>query len=97
MNRAVAVLEAEGADAARALLDEVDPEEVVHWHLWWATLAEVERRRGNLAAARDALDRAAACAMNDDDRRLLAERRAALGDRGDHSDHSDHEARTTSN
>lgn len=83
VNRAVAVLEAEGADAARALLDEVDPEEVVHWHLWWATLAEVERRRGNLAAARDALDRAVACAMNDDDRRLLAERRTALGDRGD--------------
>jgi RNA polymerase sigma-70 factor (ECF subfamily) len=78
VNRAVAVAEVDGPDAALALLHDVKAGEVEHWHLWWATVSDLERRCGHLDAARAALGRALACAMNDSDRALLERRRAEL-------------------
>lgn len=75
VNRAVAVAEAEGAEAGLALLsDALAPT----WHLFWVTRADLLRRIGDIDAACDALDRALACEMNDTDRRFLERRLLAI-------------------
>jgi RNA polymerase sigma-70 factor (ECF subfamily) len=78
VNRAVAVAEAEGADVALSLLEDVDLDVVGEWHLYWSTVGELLRREGRLDDARAAFDRALACSPNDTDRRFLERRRAEL-------------------
>ena len=78
VNRAVAVAEAQGADVALSLLEDVDLDVVGGWHLYWSTLGELLRREGRVDEARVAFDRALGCSPNDTDRRFLERRRAEL-------------------
>lgn len=75
INRAVAESKVFGPVHA---LDLLDGFEVPGWHLYWSTRSEFLRQSGALPEARDALMSALECEMNDSDRRLLAERLAAL-------------------
>jgi RNA polymerase sigma-70 factor (ECF subfamily) len=79
VNRAVAVGEVAGPDAALAELDALagDPS-VDGWHLFHAARAEQLRRLGRADAARAALGSAIACPHNDADDRLLRARLTAL-------------------
>jgi len=78
VNRAVAVAEAEGAQAGLALLDDIDDAAVAQWHLYWSTRAELLQRTGDRDAAVAAFDRSLACNPNDSDRRFLERRRAEV-------------------
>lgn len=78
VNRAVAEAEARGPHAGLALLADVRLADVEHWHLYWSTVSELQRRCGRPIEALMSLDRALACAMNDSDRALLARRRMEL-------------------
>jgi RNA polymerase sigma-70 factor (ECF subfamily) len=78
VNRAVAVAEAQGADVALSLLEDVDLDVVGEWHLYWSTVGELLRREGRVDEARAAFDSALACNPNDSDRRFLERRRADL-------------------
>jgi RNA polymerase sigma-70 factor, ECF subfamily len=78
VNRAVAVAEAEGADVALSLLEDVDLGVVGEWHLYWSTLGELLRREGRRDEALFAFDRALACTPNDTDRRFLERRRTEV-------------------
>lgn len=78
VNRAVAEGEAHGAEVALALLDRIDPTEVEHWHLYWATRGDLLQRTGDAAGALACIDRALGCEPNDSDRRFLERRRAEL-------------------
>lgn len=75
VNRAVAESKVFGAAHGLGLLDGVA---VDGWHLYWATRSELQRQLGDLSAARDALEKALGCEMNDSDRSLLEERLAGL-------------------
>jgi RNA polymerase sigma-70 factor (ECF subfamily) len=76
LNRAVALLERDGPDAALAALDAVGSG--ARTHLWHATRAEALRRLGDRPGAAEELDRALALAPSGADRRLLATRREEL-------------------
>ena len=73
LNRAVALAEAAGAEAA---LREVDvlAGRLGEYHLWHAVRADLLRRLGRADAAREADRRALALAENEAERRLLASR-----------------------
>jgi RNA polymerase sigma-70 factor (ECF subfamily) len=74
VNRAVAEAEAAGPDAGLAVLDDMAGEQramVESWHLYWATRADLHRRRGERAEAAACYRRALACPANDTDRRFL--------------------------
>jgi RNA polymerase sigma-70 factor (ECF subfamily) len=75
LNRALAIAERDGATAA---LSELDPlaERLDGYHLYHAARAELLRRTGQPAAARDADRRALALTDNPAERRLLEERLA---------------------
>jgi RNA polymerase sigma-70 factor (ECF subfamily) len=75
LNRAVAVAELEGADAA---LDALSTVELDGFHLLHATRAELLGRLGRADEARSAYDRALELVENDAERRFLVARRAAL-------------------
>jgi RNA polymerase sigma-70 factor (ECF subfamily) len=75
LNRAVAVLEHVGPDAALAELDSIDLGE---YHLYHATRAEVLARSGRPGEAGDALRRAVALTANTTERRHLESRLAEL-------------------
>lgn len=78
LNRAVAVLHAEGPGAALRTLDRLaDDPRLVRYHLLGAVRAEVLTRLGRHAEAAEALERAADLAPTPRERRLLAERAAA--------------------
>jgi RNA polymerase sigma-70 factor (ECF subfamily) len=77
LNRAVAILERDGPDAALAALDAVAPG--ARSHLWHAARAEALRRLGDRPGSATELDTALVLAPSGADRRLLAKRRGELG------------------
>ncbi len=79
VNRSVAEAEVGGPDAALKLLDTLAPHDVQRWHLYWSVRSELLRRGGHVVEARQALQQALSCEMNDSDRRLLGVRARDLG------------------
>ena len=77
LNRAVAVAETSGPDAALAIVDAVAPGLDGYRYLH-STRAELLRRRGDTAAARAAYRRALALTTTDPERRFLERRLAEL-------------------
>ena len=77
LNRAVAVAEVDGPEAALSELDGLDLD---GYHLFHATRAEMLRRQGALDAADEAYARALDLVGNQAERRFLEERRRALQD-----------------
>jgi len=77
LNRAVAVAEVEGPAAALA---EVDALDLVPYHAWHATRADLLRRLDRPAEAAQAYDAAIALADNTGQQTFLSRRRAALPD-----------------
>ncbi len=75
LNRAVAVAEAEGAEAGLAIADRL---ELADYHYLHSTRGELLRRLGRTADARDAYRRALALAHDEAERRLLERRLAEL-------------------
>ena len=75
LNRAVAVAEAEGAEAGLAIVDGLAIEDYRYLH---ATRGELLRRLGRTDEARDAFERALAMAHTEAERRLLERRLAEL-------------------
>jgi len=75
LNRAVAVAEVEGADAALTLMDGL---ELDRYHLFHAIRADLLRRLGRNAAAKLAYEEAIARAENAAERDFLQRRRQAL-------------------
>jgi RNA polymerase sigma-70 factor (ECF subfamily) len=79
LNRAIAVGEIEGPDAALTAIDRLhDP--LDGYHAFHATRAELLRRLGRRTEARAAYDRAIALTGNTAERAHLARRRAELGE-----------------
>ena len=76
LNRAVAVAEAEGAEAGLAIVERIALEDYRYLH---ATRAELLRRLGRTQEAREAYGRALALVHDDAERRLLERRLAQLG------------------
>ena len=79
LNRAVAVLHADGAEAALGALDAIrhDPR-MARYHLYGAVRGEVLRRLGRTGEAAEELERAADLAPTAHERRLLMHRAASL-------------------
>jgi len=79
LNHAVALAEVRGLDAGRAALTalEADPK-LAQYSFYWAARADVERRAGNAAAAREHYERATALARSAGERRSYERRMAAL-------------------
>jgi RNA polymerase sigma-70 factor (ECF subfamily) len=73
LNRAVALAEVEGPQAA---LDQVESLDLERYHLFHAVRADLLTRLGRTAEARDAYDAALALTTNDAERELLLRRRA---------------------
>ncbi len=76
LSRAVAVAEAEGPDAGLAIVDALELDGYRYLH---STRAELLRRLGRTAEARDALDRALTLTDDAAERRLLERKLAELG------------------
>jgi RNA polymerase sigma-70 factor, ECF subfamily len=75
MNRAVAVAEIDGPQAGLAILDRLDLD---HYRYFHSTRAELLRRAGRDAEARDAYRRALDLAQTEPERRFLAARLAEI-------------------
>ena len=75
LNRAVALAEVAGPQAALEVVDQLDLD---GYHLLHATRADLLRRLGRTGEAADAYDTAAGLATNATERRFLEERRRAL-------------------
>jgi RNA polymerase sigma-70 factor, ECF subfamily len=73
LNRAVALAEVEGAEAALEAIDDLD---LAGYHLFHAVRGDLLARLGRTEGAREAYDAAIALAANDAERRLLTRRRA---------------------
>lgn len=78
LNRAIAVAEVEGPDAALPVIDRLG-DAVSGYHAFHATRAELLRRLGRRDESRAAYDRAIALAGNSAELALLARRRDELG------------------
>jgi len=79
MNRAVAVAEWQGPEAALALLAAIEPPPwLLGYYLWDAVLGELHRRAGHNEEARPYIERALASAPTDAERELLRRRLASL-------------------
>jgi RNA polymerase sigma-70 factor (ECF subfamily) len=76
LNHAVAVAEAEGAEAGLALVDRLELDDYRYLH---STRGELLRRLGRRAEAREAYARALALVHDDAERRLLERRLSELG------------------
>lgn len=84
LNRAVAVLMADGPERALAVLDGVaDDPRLARHHLYGAARGDVLSRLGRHAEAAAVLERAAGLAPTPHERRLLLGRAAAAADRAD--------------
>jgi len=81
LNRAVAVAEVEGPDAALALVDDLDLD---RYHLFHPIRADLLRRLGRTAEADEAYAAAIARAENARERAFLERSRRALGHRATH-------------
>ncbi len=86
VNRAVAVLHADGPQAALAALDAITDQRVERFHLAGAVRAEALNRLGRFAEAAAVLERAADRAPTRRERDLLMARSAAAAARADGSD-----------
>lgn len=75
LNRAIAVAELDGPEVALAQVDRL---ELASYHSWHVTRAELLRRLGRTADARDAYDEALALIDNEAEQAHLERRRAAL-------------------
>jgi RNA polymerase sigma-70 factor, ECF subfamily len=75
LNRAIAVAEAEGAEAGLAIVERLELDD---YHYLHSTRGELLRRLGRTAEARAAFGRALALAHDDAEQRLLERRLAAL-------------------
>jgi RNA polymerase sigma-70 factor, ECF subfamily len=75
LNRAVAVAEVDGPDAALAIVDQLDLDDYQYLH---STRAELLRRLGRDDEARAAYERALQLAVNEPERRFLERRLAEL-------------------
>jgi RNA polymerase sigma factor (sigma-70 family) len=81
LNRAVALLHADGAPTALQILDSiVDDPRMQRYHLYGAVRAEVLQRLGRHAEAAETLERAADLAPTQHERTLLMQRAAAAAD-----------------
>jgi RNA polymerase sigma factor (sigma-70 family) len=79
LNRAVAVLHADGEEAALRSLDAIrDDPRMARYHLYGAVRGDVLRRLGRYAEAAEELERAAGLAPTAHERRLLLHRAAAV-------------------
>ncbi len=79
LNRAVAVLHADGPEVALQALDAIrDDSRMARYHLYGAVRGEVLRRLGRYAEAGDELERAAGLAPTPHERRLLLHRAATV-------------------
>ncbi|MEM9189110.1 MAG: RNA polymerase sigma factor [Myxococcota bacterium] len=79
LNRAVAVSMVEGPAAGLEILDALDGEgELARYHLLPAARADLLRQLGDVAAARDAYEKAIALVGNDPERRFLEQRLRSL-------------------
>ena len=76
MNRAIALAEVRGPDAALALLDDLDLED---YHLFHAARADLLRRLGRATDAARAYARAADLALSDAERAFLFGRLDEMG------------------
>jgi RNA polymerase sigma-70 factor, ECF subfamily len=77
LSRAVAVAEAEGAEAGLAIADQLELDE---YHYLHSTRGELLRRLGRTGEAREAYDRALELVHDDAERRLIDRRIIELGD-----------------
>lgn len=77
LNRAVAIAEIDGPDVALGIVDGLD---VVGYHAWHATRAELLRRVGRSYDARQEYSAAIAATANPGERRYLESRRSSLVD-----------------
>ena len=78
VNRAVAVAEADSAEAGLALLADASSPQINRWHLYWSTFGELSYRVGDREAALRAFDCALGCSANDSDRQFLLRRRGEI-------------------
>jgi len=82
LNRAVALLHADGAEAALGVLDAIaEDHRMQRYHLYGAVRADVLQRLGRHAEAAEELERAADLAPTQHERTLLMQRAAAAADR----------------
>ena len=83
MNRAVAVAEWQGPEAALAVLDNLSPPDwLADSYLWDAVLGDLHRRAGNLDIARRHRDRALVSAPTEAVRDLVRRRLASVASPG---------------
>ncbi|HSJ21355.1 MAG TPA: sigma-70 family RNA polymerase sigma factor [Nocardioidaceae bacterium] len=75
LNRAVAVAELDGPEVALALVDELP---LTGYHAWHATRADLLRRLGRSAQAKEAYDAAIAATENSAERAYLSRKRGEL-------------------
>jgi RNA polymerase sigma-70 factor (ECF subfamily) len=75
LNRAVAVAELDGPEVALALVDRLP---LAGYHAWHATRADLLRRLGRSAEAREAYDAAIAATQNSAERTYLSRKRGEL-------------------
>jgi RNA polymerase sigma-70 factor (ECF subfamily) len=86
LNRAVAVAMRDGPHAGIALVDAILARgELRDYHLIHAARADLARRAGDVAAARESYERALALTKQQPERRFLARRLAELAPGGDAS------------
>ena len=81
LNRAIAIGETRGPEAALATLDEIAPD-LENYHLFHAARGTTLRRLGRIDETRTAYERAAALAVTDTDRRFLAQQIEELAEDG---------------
>ena len=77
LNRAVAVAEVDGPEAALALVDSIDG--LDQFHRWHSTRAEILHRLGRDAESRAAYQAAVECEPSDPERRFLKRKLAEMG------------------
>ena len=79
LNHAVAVAMAHGVDAGLSLVEALGREGVLDgYHLYWATRGDLQRRRGDIAAARRSLQRAKTLAPSGAEKDFLSRRLGEL-------------------